>query len=77
MIANQLDLLPNYELVNGPTQINGFDCGIYYVVFAIELLVNKFLINDYNMISNIPDSNYLDCARKRASLSYIIQNLNF
>lgn len=68
MIVNHLDLLPNYELVNGPTQIDGFDCGIYYVVFAIELLVNKFLTNDYNMISNIPDSNYLDCARKRASL---------
>lgn len=50
MIANHLDLPPNYELVKliGPTQKNGFDCGVY-VVFAIEWLVNKFLMNDYSV----------------------------
>lgn len=75
MIANHLDLPPNYELVklNGRTQNNGFHCGVY-VVFAIEWLVNKFLMNDYSMNSNIPDSNCFDCVRKRASLTYMIQN---
>lgn len=72
IIANHLDLLPNNKLVKflGPTQNNGFDCG-YYNDFAIEWLVNKFLMNDYNMISKIPESNYFDCDRKTA---HVIQN---
>lgn len=74
-LANYLNVSAGFDLVqlSGPKQNNGFDCGIY-IVFALEWIIQKIINSEYDSISPIPESNYLDCVLKRASIAYVINN---
>lgn len=73
-LSNYLAIQSPLDLVcmNGPTQDNSFDCGIYMLLIVDHIIASIVKNTIFSFDLPLPKFGYIDCLKKRTTMVYIL-----